>query len=338
MAQQKDQNIQMVRGLCIAAVVLIHSGAAANLQSVPGQEWQFWYWLFLRQVINFAVGTFFFLSGCLVDQEKVRRAPAKFIGSRLLRLAVPFLLWSSVYSIKTVVLDWPEVYPLSLLLHFVAGKSAAPFYFILVLLQLNVLTPVLLWAQGTKAGKTIAWCITPVYLVGLGAYCILNGSQPLLYETVFPAWLIYYWAGLRWRSGARLAVRLAYPLAALAFCALNAVLLVVLLHSPALAPSQVRLATVPYALLLAMWFVGHRFPLAGKRFWKYLGDNSYGVFYIHCLALAVTGKLVNIIGGGQNVLVTQAINWAGSLCLSLLACEVLKKVLGPKRAMEWLGV
>lgn len=119
----------MVRGLCMAAVVLIHSGSAANMQSVPGQEWQFWYWLFLRQVINFAVGTFFFLSGCLVDQEKVRRAPAKFIGSRLLRLAVPFLLWSSVYSIKTVVLDWPEVDPLSLLLHFVAGKTAAPFYF-----------------------------------------------------------------------------------------------------------------------------------------------------------------------------------------------------------------
>ena len=338
MAQQKNQNIQMVRGLCIAAVVLIHSGAAANLQSVPGQEWQFWSWRLLRKIVNFPVGTFFFLSGYLVNQEKVCRTPAKFIWGRLLRLAVPFVLWSCVYSIKTVLLDWPDVDWFSLLLHFVAGKSAAPFYFVLVLLQLNVLTPVLLWAQETKVGKAIAWCITPVYLVGLGTYCILNGSQPLLYETVFPAWLIYYWAGLRWRNGARFTVRLAYPLEALAFCGLNASLLASLLHTPTLASSQVRLATVPYALLLAMWFVEHQFPLAGKWFWKYLGDNSYGVFYIHCLALGITGKLINIIGGGQNILVTQVINWVGSLCLSLLACEVLKKILGPKRAMDWLGV
>ena len=85
----KNRKIQMIRGLCIAAVVLIHSGSGADMQYVPGQEWQFWYWILLRQVINFAVGTFFFLSGYLVNQEKVKQAPIQFIRDRLARLAIP---------------------------------------------------------------------------------------------------------------------------------------------------------------------------------------------------------------------------------------------------------
>ena len=40
--KKKYQTIQMIRGLCIAAVVLIHSGSGADMQFVPGQEWQFW--------------------------------------------------------------------------------------------------------------------------------------------------------------------------------------------------------------------------------------------------------------------------------------------------------
>ena len=66
----------------MAAVVLIHSGSAAEMQFVSGQEWQFWYWVILRQIINFAVGTFFFLFGYLVDQQKVDRAPLQFISRR----------------------------------------------------------------------------------------------------------------------------------------------------------------------------------------------------------------------------------------------------------------
>lgn len=139
--KKKDQTIQMIRGLCIAAVVLIHSGSGADMQFVPGQEWQFWYWIILRQVINFAVGTFFFLSGYLVNQEKVKQAPIQFIRDRLVRLAIPFIVWSCIYSLKTILLDWPNVDWVSVILHFGAGKAAAPFYFILVLLQLNVLTP-----------------------------------------------------------------------------------------------------------------------------------------------------------------------------------------------------
>lgn len=339
MGEKKDENIQMVRGLCIAAVVLIHSGNAVGMQSMSGQEWQFWYWLILRQLVNFAVGVFFFLSGLLVDQEKVRRTPTKFILNRMNRLLIPFVVWSCVYTFKMFLSEWPEVDGMSLLLHFIAGKTAAPFYFILVLMQLNIITPFLLRMKGNRPAEFVIWCITPIYLVALGTYCVLKGNQPVLYETVFPAWLIYYWAGIVWKSNRKaFPIKTKYILAALVFSIVNAVTLVILLKAFALAPSQVRLATVPYALMLAVWFITHRFPLPGKVIWKCLGDNSYGIFYIHCMMLLITNGLLLAAGGGQNIFIVQAINWFGSIRLSLVACKILQKMLGRKRAMKWLGV
>lgn len=338
MGLKKNQDIQMIRGLCMAAVVLIHSGSAAEMQFVSGQEWQFWYWVMLRQIINFAVGTFFFLSGYLVDQQKVNGAPLRFISRRVVRLAIPFVVWSGIYSLKTILIDWPDVDWLSAILHFVAGKVAAPFYFILVLLQLNLLTPALLRAQNKPVTRTVIWCLSPAYLVALGAYCVINGTQPPLYETVFPAWLIYYWAGLRWKSGRKYSVRGWYVAVALGIAMLDAVILVTRFQAASLAPSQVRLATVPYALLLATWLISHRFPLPAKTAWKYIGNHSYGVFYIHCLMLSITEKVVIAIGAGQNVLLSQVVNWTGSLCLSLVACIILEKMFGRQRAEKWLGV
>lgn len=57
---------QSIRGICILAVVLIHSLGGFGYS--VGYDTEF---VILRQVINFAVATFVFMSGYFVPVEKI---------------------------------------------------------------------------------------------------------------------------------------------------------------------------------------------------------------------------------------------------------------------------
>lgn len=60
----KNQYWQMIRGVCILAVVMIHcpQGAVGEDRIV---------WLITRQLINFPVATFIFMAGYFVNPTKV---------------------------------------------------------------------------------------------------------------------------------------------------------------------------------------------------------------------------------------------------------------------------
>lgn len=64
--ERKREYWQSVRGICILAVVLIHS--LGGFDYSVGYDAEF---IILRQVINFAVATFVFMSGYFVPVEKI---------------------------------------------------------------------------------------------------------------------------------------------------------------------------------------------------------------------------------------------------------------------------
>ncbi len=59
--KEKKENWQSIRGICILAVVLIHSLGGFNYSTRYGTEF-----VVLRQIINFAVATFVFMAGYFV--------------------------------------------------------------------------------------------------------------------------------------------------------------------------------------------------------------------------------------------------------------------------------
>lgn len=67
--KQKDTFFQWMRGICICAVVLIHCKGAAETDSVAVQG----YYIILRQLINFPVGVFYFMSGYFMRDSSVNR-------------------------------------------------------------------------------------------------------------------------------------------------------------------------------------------------------------------------------------------------------------------------
>ena len=89
----KNQKIQIFRALAIIAVVTIHT--------TPPGEWQ----VFCKPFINFAVATFIFLSGYLTkDQGEDWKS---FYFRRIRRVAVPYLIWSVMYSIPDMIASGP---------------------------------------------------------------------------------------------------------------------------------------------------------------------------------------------------------------------------------------
>ena len=62
--KEKRKYWQSIRGICILAVVLIHSLSGFDYSSASNVEF-----VILRQVINFAVATFVFMAGYFVNVD-----------------------------------------------------------------------------------------------------------------------------------------------------------------------------------------------------------------------------------------------------------------------------
>lgn len=117
------------------------------------------------------------------------------------------MIWSLLYSgleLLRIVHSGNEIHWLGVIYRFIVGKSATPFYYIVVLMQLTVITP---WiVKIVKRNGTISkvlWLVTPVYLVYLYTWNYIVGTSPRLYETLFPAWFGFYYLGIQVRCGMR---------------------------------------------------------------------------------------------------------------------------------------
>lgn len=75
-AKQKTKDVywQWVRGICIFAVILIHSKTGIVYRNNIYDSWNFDYWLIVRQFINFPVAIFIFLAGYFCKLEGYKQS------------------------------------------------------------------------------------------------------------------------------------------------------------------------------------------------------------------------------------------------------------------------
>ena len=67
MEKKKDGKWQVIRGICILAVILIHCSSYTQLDtSVNG-----WLYFIYRNLINFPVAIFMFVSGYFTNTQKI---------------------------------------------------------------------------------------------------------------------------------------------------------------------------------------------------------------------------------------------------------------------------
>lgn len=103
----------------------------------------------------------------------------------------------SMHGLHQILVSLQILFHKDIIYVYCTGKAATPFYYIVVLVQLTLLTP---WLVRMKNRRWL-YMVTPIYLVILYIYNLATGSMPRLYETVFPAWFSFYVLGLDCRSG-----------------------------------------------------------------------------------------------------------------------------------------
>lgn len=176
-----NPKIQVLRGIAIIAVVLIHT--------CPLGYWQ----VFFRPFINFAVAVFLFLSGYLTKTEN--EDWIRFYKKRISRVLIPYFIWTLLYSISFKAYDLIEV-----VRNLLTGRAASIMYYIFVYIQFVLLTPVLGKLAKSKY-QWLGWLISPLSVLLLKYYPMVSGEEfssyiSLIYSDSCLGWFTFYYLGL----------------------------------------------------------------------------------------------------------------------------------------------
>lgn len=180
LTNEMSNKIQICRAIAIIAVVIIHNCP----QEIGG--------VIVRCFVNFAVALFIFLSGYLT--KLVNNDIKIFYKKRLLRVFIPYCIWSVLYTMVSG--KWDDF-----IFNFITGQCCFPYYFIIVYIQLTILTPWISRLIQSKYWK-LGFLITPISIVIEYIYAINNNPISFPFNGLFfCVWFIFFYLGMCIRNG-----------------------------------------------------------------------------------------------------------------------------------------
>lgn len=225
------------------------------------------------------------------------------------------------------------------------GFTAGHLYFIVVLVQLTLLTPLMVWM--IRSGwRWAGLAVTPAYIVALYGYTFVTGDLPTGYGHPFAAWFVFYYVGLwvRVRGVPRIIPGAAGTVwtAAVALSVGEAYALLALDMPAGLAASQLKLSSIVaslgfVALVLALQSV---FRGAVPDSLVAVGRQSYGIYYCHMAWIIALNWIATRLGVYEGVSVLPAIQLVQVvivLAASVATIQAGRRMLGSQRASTLLG-
>ena len=317
---QKNDKIQVLRGLAIIAVVLIHT--------CHGGMWQ----VICRPFLNFAVPMFLFLSGYLTKVEN-EDWPG-FFRKRILRVFIPYVIWTVLYTA-------PHLSPRLLAINFVTTWSCLALYYIFVYIQFVLLTP-LIGKLAKSKWQWVGWLIAPLSLIVFKYYWLLTGKTLNHYVSIvwglsFLGWFTYYYLGLL--LGNSLIKRDFNPWIILALLLVSIPVQMaegygLMLAGNANHGTQMKMSvllTSSLFLLLSHCYLTSDNFNPRLRVLSFLGDYSFGIYLSHLMVMRVM-KYIPFCSGIPFPLTTVIV-----LAVSTACVFVGSKLCG-RKVSRWLGL
>lgn len=318
--REKNSQIQILRAIAIIAVVMIHT--------CPGGYRQ----ILFRPFINFAVATFFFLSGYLTHTKY--DSWIQFYKKRIAKLIIPYIIWSVIYSTYNGETD-------RLLFNLATTQAASPLYYIFVYIQFALLTPLIAKLLTSKI-RWIGWMISPVAIL-LAVYLPMISGKPysdtftLIWEISFPGWFIFYYLGMAVGNDI-VSFKADTSKLILLYC------FAILLQMAEgfmwykagyfTCGTQLKLSaiftSIVFTLLATNFICSNKYAIRSK-FLFYIGNISFGIYLLHILIrdLLASAPIYNSLPFVINSVVVVA--------ATILFVWILNKILG-KRLSKWFGV
>jgi probable poly-beta-1,6-N-acetyl-D-glucosamine export protein len=304
MPENRDLSFDAFRGLAIIAVVAIH---AAHLGGSPHSGG----FLYYRQLLNFCIPAFFFISGYWVSRKPIDSLAGykAFLWKRFSRIFVPYLFWSSlILGYSAVKMGNVDGYKTVLLL--LTGGACVGYYFVIAIAQLYILTPVLQYLNRKLGGYGLILvlvfnmtCLLALYLSRL-----FNVIWHLPAALPFYSWIIYYEMGLFWkghyeRTVTPRKIRLFRPfilfaiVASLLISVMEVIIILSKYDNPDFAAFYTKFSTLLYSVCVILGFLFYR-EYFGRlpRLLITVGRYSFGTYLIHAIVLGLVVKIFNGIG------------------------------------------
>lgn len=340
----KQKSWQILKGLCIAAVLFIHCKTGTEYEVFSPN---FNYWLILRQFINFAVPVFFFASAYFVNTKKVLGSFGSYFKSRFKKLIVPFYVWATIYTVINVGFDILTRTPIDIkttFINWVTGRVGTPFYFVLVLIQFTLLLPLLVRLSETLKGKIVVYGTCGLWISIVYAYNYIAKDSLPVYETVFLTWLIMYFSGLlcrknSWEGKGNVVTRWLMMLGAIILGIGETLLMMSNDVSVGAAVSQTRASSLLFSFALINLFLHYKERLDKSngiiaQILMFMGNNSFGIFFIHCIFRKFSNFVIPFFPFANKILpLYQVIQFVLMLSGSVVAMWIIQKIFRNKSGL-----
>lgn len=306
--------------------------------------------MLVRGFINFPVAVFFFLAGFFNKSAGTYWGDATLkLVSRIRRLLVPYLFWTIFYlcvSYLLCIVGGKSFDILRIPKAFLFGTASAPLYFLHVLIQLTLITPILVAIIRGSSGfaKLAKWGLfgtTPLYVLALYIYDFYTGTQLPHYELPCFAWFTYYYLGLFCANSHVLKIKplglfpsVLFVFLALFFAIWEGFTIYNLLGVEmfSLANSQIRFGSMLFSLaIINLIFRIKDTNPRPNGFLSALGDYSFGVYSFHMFWMIPLSFVFSRMIFTPEILPVLKVSQA-CICvmITFIACRFAEKIMGHK--------
>jgi len=197
MQKDRDPSFDAFRGVAIIAVVAIHAiGTVFSWRCPTTGGWNLFFIVTYRQLLNFAVPAFIFISGYWMAKKPIRSLKdyRLFLMGRFSRILIPYFFWSLILlgyeAIKTHDIDVQQI-----IFKLLTGRATTIYFFIMVISQLYIITPLLQYINRKRCGLILVLILNAISL--LSAYLSrLYFNYWIPVSSAFYSWIIFYEIGL----------------------------------------------------------------------------------------------------------------------------------------------
>lgn len=142
--QKRKNEIILLSVLMCMLVIFIHV-TSWTLTAMDRTSPKYLLLLFPWRLSAFVVQGFVFLSGMRLFLSEKNFAYGAFLGGRVRRIVLPYLLWVAIYYAFFILIGWYRFSFADLLQYVFLGTLCSHFYFIIIICQFYLLMPIVRW-------------------------------------------------------------------------------------------------------------------------------------------------------------------------------------------------
>lgn len=328
----KLSSLDAWKGIAIISVVFIHSFGLLSFS--PAESFDWYFWITSRQALNFAVPVFFFISGYLSFSDKYSNA-TNFYKKRLARILIPYLSWCFIYIAFSSVMK-KEVPSISdITYQIVTGDAIVIGYFIIVLIQFTLITPILY--KISSINKNIMSLVV-ISIIGVSYTYITTFIFPSSKLSQFPysalpfiVWYPFYHLGFmlnKYKPKININHSYIILIGMLSLSVLEG-FYVGSGGNSSFAVSQLKSTSIIMSVILCIIIYKNISFNFTNKFLLTSGKYSFGIYLMHILVMRLIYKASGVINRNNFSEVLYCIAVAAlAFFISLLSCIVIGKLLG----------